>query len=161
MNITIKHLIETLRKAAASPENHAPDQVNFFSNIRENSVLVNCGTACCIAGDLILQEWMMNDEPEEELTELINLRGVDPDYWVSDALGLSDLESTLAFDSNTHYELHLLLADTLDSGLRLSTERRLRFGFESSYTEFTYAMLNNDILDLEELKAWIRSISNP
>jgi hypothetical protein len=104
---------------------------------------------------------MMNDEPEEELTELINLRGVDPDYWVSDALGLSDLESTLAFDSNTHYELHLLLADILDSGLRLSSERRLRFGFESSYTEFTYAMLNNDILDLEELKAWIRSISNP
>jgi hypothetical protein len=161
MEITIKHLVETLRKAGSNPENHALDQRDYFSDIREDSVLTNCGTACCIAGDLILQQWVMNSATEDELRDLIGMQSIDPGDWVSETLGLSDLEATLAFDSNTHYELHLLLADSLDSGLRLSSEHRLRFGFNSSYTEFTYAMLNNDILDLEELKDWVRSIVNP
>jgi hypothetical protein len=52
-SITLTDLINSLRKAASTPEAHEPAQQHYFSQAQEDSVLVHCGTACCIAGDLL------------------------------------------------------------------------------------------------------------
>lgn len=156
--ITISDLIQSLRKAAANPEAHAPAQRTYFSTLYEDSVLVNCGTACCIAGDLMLKAH--EGSTEEELYDIIHQRELTTTIadWVTNELGLSDLEATLAFYANTHYEIHLLLADLLEAGLRLPYSFRVVFSGKSTYTSFDRAFFGYDeeSLSLEELKDWMR-----
>jgi hypothetical protein len=160
-HVTMTDLIHSLRKAAAHPEAHSSAQQSYFSDIRENSVLVNCGTACCIAGDLMLQEHVNNQATEDQLNTILDSRSIDPDEWATRALGLSDVESVLAFDSNTHYEVHLLLADLLEAGLRLPGDGLVSMSYESTYTEFHRAYLDDEktSITLNELKDWMRSIA--
>jgi hypothetical protein len=156
IQLTLTDLVDSLRIAAANPDAHAIAQLNYFSELKEDSVLVNCNTACCIAGDLVLKAHA-DDKASQE--EILNSSDKDPYEWVQDALGLSNLEATLAFDPSTHYELHLLLADLLEEGLRLTDRDYLSLA--SSYTEFRWAHLEDGqrFMDLEELKDWMRSIA--
>jgi hypothetical protein len=154
IKITLADLVKSLRKAAANPEAHAPAQQVYFSELKPNSVLINCGSACCIAGDLILRA---HADTEEAQKLLINTDKTDPCDWVQAALGLSNLESDLAFNPGTHYQIHLVLADILDAGLRLPDVDYVALA--STYTEFRWARLEDESrdLDLEELLDWMRS----
>jgi hypothetical protein len=158
MTITINSLIQSLRIAGSNPEAHAPAQLEYFSELQEDSVLVNCGTACCIAGDLMLKAHADNLAAQVEILDSIEM---DPYDWVQNALGLSNLESTLAFEPNTHYELHLLLADLLEAGLRLPDVDYLAISPASTYTEFHWARLEDEdmFMGLNDLKSWMVSIA--
>jgi hypothetical protein len=161
-SITMTDLIQSLRKAAANPEAHAPAQQHYFSQVQEDSVLVHCGTACCIAGDLLLKAHAYASE--EQLKEIINSCGkpIVPGDWVRENLQLSDVEATLAFDANTHHEIHLLLADLLEQGFRLpDSEGRLELSSESTYTEFDcgYFGYYEHSADLDEVLGWMQSIA--
>jgi hypothetical protein len=75
-----------------------------------------------------------------------------------DALGLSNLEANLAFNPDTHYQIHLVLADILEAGLRLPDVDVVTIA--STYTEFRWARLEDEErgdMDLEELLDWMRS----
>jgi hypothetical protein len=156
VQITINDLVDSLRKASASPESHALAQQVYFSELKPNSVLINCGSACCIAGDLILQA---HADSEEAQKILINTDETDPCDWVQAALGLSNLEANLAFNPATHYQIHMVLADILGQGLRLPDVDYVALA--STYTEFRWARLEdeNKDLDLEGLLEWMRSIA--
>jgi hypothetical protein len=159
IQITLTDLVSSLRKAASNPEAHASAQLAYFSELKDNSVLINCNTACCIAGDLMLKAHVDAQTSQEQIDALLDSDVSDPHEWVQDALGLSNLEATLAFDPATHYELHLLLADILEEGLRLTDRDYLSLA--STYTVFCHAHLEDEqrVLDLEELKEWMRSIA--
>jgi hypothetical protein len=161
IKITLADLIQSLRKAAANPEAHSLAQQSYFSELQEDSVLVNCGTACCIAGDLILKAHVDDQSSQEEIDEILDSGDMDPYDWVQYALRLSNVEATLAFDPGTHYEIHLLLADLLGAGLRLDDMDYVMISPESTYTVFHWAHLEDDdvSLNLEELKEWMRSIA--
>jgi hypothetical protein len=158
IRITLTDLIQSLRQAASSPEAHAPAQLAYFSELTDNSVLVHCGTSCCIAGDLILKAHADSEASQEEV---LNSDDIDPYEWVKDALGLSNLEAVLAFDPSTHYELHRLLADLLEDGLRLRDVDYLMLPTTSTYTEFRWAHLEDEgmFMDLNQTKDWMRSIA--
>lgn len=162
IQITLTDLIQTLRKAASNPEGHEPAQRRYFSELQDDSVLVNCGTACCIAGDLALKAHA--DASKREIKNIIkHWTGMaTPGIWVAKELGLSYAERILAFDGNTHYEAHLLLADLLEAGLRIpDSVGTLGLSCESTYTAFDYAYFGFDEsrMNLEELKAWMRSVA--
>jgi hypothetical protein len=162
IKITMSDLVQTLRKAAAHPERHASAQLKYFSPIKEDSVLVNCGSACCVAGDLMLKAHA--DEPKRKLNDIIekwNVK-VDPWSWVTKELGLTGLESELAFDSNTHYRVHLVLADLLEAGLRLEYRGGVEMSAMSTYTHFDWASPGDDegrCMNLEEFLEWMRAIA--
>jgi hypothetical protein len=160
--ITITDLIETMRKAASNPEAHARAQVSYFSELRPDSVLTHCGTACCVAGDLLLRAH--KHLPEEKLKEMIDHvdRQFTPWKWVTQELSLTRLEATLAFNASTHYRIHLMLADILEKGLRLPDVCEIAISSYSDYTEFDAAYLGRDFdnpLNLNEFLGWIRSIA--
>jgi hypothetical protein len=160
--ITMQDLIDSLRKAASSPESHAKAQRSYFSLLKEDSVLVNCGSACCVAGDLLLKAH--SGSSEEELKAIIAQRGgqVNPVEWVANELRLTEVEATLAFDVDTHHEVHSLLADLLEQGLRLPDDEGLvELSCNSTYTEFdcAYVGVHQDVMDLDELLSWMRGIS--
>lgn len=157
--ITMTDLIYSLRTAAASPEAHSLAQGSYFSELQDDSVLVNCGTACCIAGHLMLKGHQ--DEPQQEIDKILNTNGRDPEDWVRNSLELSNVESTLAFDPNTYYEIHLVLADLLEAGLRLPDRDRVVLSEDSWYTEFFWAYLEDEdrYLNLQETLDWMRSIA--
>jgi hypothetical protein len=155
IQITIKDLVDSLRKAASNPEAHAPAQQVYFSKLKPNSVLVNCNTACCIAGDLMLQAHSGTEAAQEIILDPYK---ADPYEWVQDALGLSNLEANLAFNPDTHYQIHLVLADILDAGLRLPDVDYVALA--SNYTEFRWARLEDEDredMDLEEFLGWMRA----
>jgi hypothetical protein len=163
-SITITDLIETLRKAASNPEAHAPAQRKYFTPLKENSVLVNCNTACCVAGDLMLKAH--KGASEEKIDAILSywVYPVTPGIWVANELGLTDLEVTLAFGHNTHYRIHLLLADLLESGLRLHHFGEVEISRGSNYTTFEWASLgesDNKGVNLREFLEWMRSIAVP
>jgi hypothetical protein len=159
--ITMSDLIKSLRKAAASPEQHAFAQQHYFSLAREDSVLVNCGTACCVAGDLMLKAHA--DEPEERIGNIIYgwRSSVIPSDWVKNKLRLTELEATLAFDAHTHHQIHSLLADLLEQGLRLPDVRTVGLSCESNYVEFDCAFFGYTVEPtyLEELLDWMQEIA--
>jgi hypothetical protein len=159
--ITLKDLIETLRKASAHPKAHSPAQQSFFSRLRSDSVLVNCGSACCVAGDLMLKAHQ--DCSEQRLDDIIRYcyGSNSPGEWVTNELGLSDAEETLAFNAYTHHEIHSLLADLLEAGLRLPDVDVVGLSDFSTYTTFDWAYLENEdkYLKLKELKDWMIAIA--
>jgi hypothetical protein len=160
--VTIQDLIATLRKASANPESHAPAQMQYFSELKPNSVLTHCGTACCIAGDLILRASLNEQASQAEIDRIIlTPYESDPYSWAQDALGLSNVEASLAFESNTHHEIHSLLADLLEAGLRLPDRDAVSMHSASTYTVFHEAYLEEEdrYMDLEELKEWMRFIA--
>jgi hypothetical protein len=156
--ITMSDLIATLRKSAAQPDGHEEAQKGYFSAVQDNSVLTHSGTACCVAAYL----FMVAHEglSDQEINEIV--RYTDPDLWVEKTLGLSDVESSLAFDSGTNHEIHSTLADILESGLRLEHLEGVAFSSGSTYTKFEWASIGDHEghwLSLEELKDWMRSIA--
>jgi hypothetical protein len=159
--ITITDLIASLRKAAVNREAHAQAQRSYFSDLKPDSVLVHCGSACCVAGDLLLQAHA--DESEEELVNLISkrVRITNPGEWVANELRLTEVEATLAFDGNTHWEVHLLLADLLEQGFRLPDDgNTVELSLNSTYTDFDCAYVGlDDTFNLNELKSWMRGIA--
>jgi hypothetical protein len=161
ITITMSDLINSLRQAAASPEQHAFAQQHYFSEMKEDSVLVNCGSACCVAGDLMLKAHA--DESEERISKIIYAwrYSVTPSDWVKTKLGLTELETTLAFDTNTHYRVHSLLADLLEQGLRLPDVCAVGLSCDSNYVEFDCAFFGfyQESLGLEELLDWMREIA--
>jgi hypothetical protein len=162
IQITMADLVQTLRKAAAHPEQHAKAQLKYFSEVKEDSVLVNCGTACCVAGDLMLKAHAGASQRKiNDIIEKWNVK-VDPWSWVTRELGLTGVESELAFDSNTHYRVHLLLADLLEEGLRLDHRGGVEMSAMSTYTYFDWASPGDDegrCMNLEEFLEWMRSIA--
>jgi hypothetical protein len=161
-SITLADLIQSLRKAASNPEAHAPAQQHYFYRIQDDSVLVHCNTACCIAGDLLLKAH--SDASEEELKTIISQRvgQANPAEWVRNELRLTEVEATLAFDSNTHHKVHTLLADLLESGLRLPDDKGpVELSYTSTYTEFNcaYVGIDDEIMDLNELLSWMWAIA--
>jgi hypothetical protein len=161
--ITIKDLIETMRKAAANPKAHAHAQGSYFSRLRSDSVLINCGSACCVAGDLMLKAH--HGYSREYINDILGYCGsVNPGDWVASELGLSDAEENLAFSSYTHHEIHSLLADLLEAGLRLSHPGKLEICGTADYLNFNSAYLEEDgeegeSMNLEELKKWMIAIA--
>jgi hypothetical protein len=157
IQLTLKDLVNSLRKAASNPEAHAPAQQVYFSAVQDDSVLVNCNTACCIAGDLVLKA---HSDLEAAQEIILNVNKLDPQDWVQAALGLSNLEANLAFHPDTHYQVHLVLADLLEAGLRLPDVDYVSLA--STYTEFRWARLEDEgreDMDLEELLDWMREIA--
>jgi hypothetical protein len=162
IKLTLTDLITSLRKAASDPEAHSKAQQHYFSAAQDDSVLVHCGTACCIAGDLFLQSHA--DQPERELKELINRCGkpIVPGDWVRKELGLSDVEATLAFDANTHCEIHELLADLLAQGFRLpDSGGSVELSCQSTYADFDCAYFDSyeSPADLDEVLYWMSDIA--
>jgi hypothetical protein len=160
--ITMQDLISVLRKASSNPQAHAKAQRSYFSELKEDSVLVNCGSACCVAGDLVLKAHQ--GASEEELNAIISQRGgqINPAEWVVNELRLTEVEATLAFDVDTHHEVHSLLADLLEQGLRLPDDKGLvELSYNSTYTEFdcAYVGVYQDVMDLDELLSWMRKIA--
>jgi hypothetical protein len=164
IKITLKDLVDSLRKAASNPEEHAPAQRKYFTSLKPNSVLVNCGSACCVAGDLILKAH--KGASEEKIDAILSYwrYPVTPGQWVSRELGLTDIESTLAFSASTHYLIHLTLADLLEQGLRLDHFGEVEISRGSNYTTFEWASLGDSDdkgVNLQELLEWMRSIVYP
>jgi hypothetical protein len=160
--LTIQDLINSLRKASANPEAHSPAQQYYFSAVQDDSVLVHCNTACCIAGDLLLKAH--SDASDSEIREMIDKCGrpIVPEDWVQKELGLSDVETTLAFDASTHHEIHSLLADILEQGLRLpDSSGRLELSCESTYIDFDcgYFGYYEHPVDLEGVLEWMSKIA--
>jgi hypothetical protein len=161
IKLTLQDLINSLRRASANPEGHAYAQRNYFSRVKENSVLINCNTACCIAGDLMLKAYA--DEPEK-LDKILSQksRSVNPGEWVANELRLTEVEATLAFDVNTHHEIHETLADLLDQGFRLPDHgNTVELSYNSTYTKFdcAYVGLYDGFTTLGEMKRWMRGIA--
>jgi hypothetical protein len=162
VEITFSDLISVLRKASSNPHSHADAQRSYFSDLKEDSVLTRCGTACCVAGDMILRAHA--DSSEEEVATLIEYWSYTetPWEWVKDRLGLTEVEAILAFDINTHHEIHAQLADLLEQGLRLpDDEEMIELSYGSTYTEFECAYLDHqpEALDLDEVLSWMRGIA--
>jgi hypothetical protein len=155
--ITMSDLIATLRKAAANPEGHAEAQKYYFSRVQENSVLTYSGTACCVAAYLFMQAH--EGLSDREINEIVGY--TDPDEWVAKTLGLNGIEQVLAFDSSTHYQVHELLADILEQGLRFPSTGTVVISYGSTYTKFERACLTacGNRMNLEELKDWMREIA--
>jgi hypothetical protein len=155
--ITLADLVNSLRKAASNPEAHAQAQRSYFSALKENSVLTNCGTACCVAGDLMLQAHADTEAAQEII---LNPYKDDPYDWVQNTLELSNLEANLAFNPDTHYQIHLVLADLLEAGLRLPDVDYLSLA--STYTQFRWARLEDEDrgdMGLDELLDWMREVA--
>jgi hypothetical protein len=164
IQLTLTDLITSLRKAASNPEAHAPAQRKYFTPLKENSVLVNCNTACCVAGDLMLKAH--KGASERKIDEILSYScyPVTPGTWVASELGLTDLEVTLAFGHNTHYKIHSLLADLLEQGLRLHHFGEVEISRGSNYTTFEWASLGESDdkgVNLQEFLEWMRSIARP
>jgi hypothetical protein len=162
VEITFSDLISVLRKASSNPYSHADAQRSYFSDLKEDSVLTHCGTACCVAGDMILRAHA--DSSEEEVAKLIEYWSYTetPWEWVKDRLGLTEVEAILAFDINTHHEIHEQLADLLEQGLRLPDDgEMIELSYDSTYTEFECAYLDHhpEALDLDEVLSWMRGIA--
>jgi hypothetical protein len=160
VQITIADLVDSLRKASSNPQAHEPAQLTYFSDLKDNSVLTHCGTACCVAGDLLLKSCA--DEPEEELKRLVRNYPINTWSVVSDKLKLNRVESTLAFDSRTHYRVHELLADLLDAGLRLYSPHEVILASKNTYTEFRRAYIStgyNKEVSLKGLLEWMWTIA--
>jgi hypothetical protein len=160
--VTIQDLIDTLRKAAASPEAHCKAQRSYFSRLKEDSVLTQCGTACCVAGDLVL--WAFRESSREVINDIIGFCGheFDPGEWITNELGLSEVEASLAFDSTTHYQIHILLADLLEQGLRLPDNKgTIELSYNSTYVNFdcAYVGVYQDVMNLDEVLNWMRKIA--
>jgi hypothetical protein len=158
--LTIQDLIDSLRKASANPESHAKAQKRCFSRLKSDSVLVNHGRACCVAGDLLLKAHQ--GESKDCINDIIGYchRDIDPVAWVANELGLSDVEAILAFDANTHSEIHILLADLLEQGMRLpdNDAESIELSYNSTYTKFdcVYVGLYDEITTLGEMRSWMR-----
>jgi hypothetical protein len=162
VEITFSDLISVLRKASSNPHSHADAQRSYFSDLKEDSVLTQCGTACCVAGDMILRAHA--DSSEEEVAKLIEYWSYTetPWSWVKDRLKLTELEAVLAFDVHTHHEIHAQLADILESGLRLpDDEDMIELSYDSTYTEFECAYIGDygEAIDLDEVLSWMRGIA--
>jgi hypothetical protein len=165
IQLTLTDLVKSLRKAASDPEAHAPAQRKYFTPLRSNSVLVNCNTACCVGGDLILKAH--KGASERKIGEIMSYwyyYRVTPGRWVASKLELTDLETTLAFSPNTHYKIHLLLADLLEQGLRLHHFGEVEISRGSNYTSFEWASLGDSDgkgVNLREFLEWMRLIAVP
>jgi hypothetical protein len=162
IKLTMSDLVQTLRKAAADPERHASAQLTYFSDLKEDSVLTQCGTACCVAGDMILRAHA--DESKRKIQSIIEewTTKIDPWSWVTKELELTGVEAELAFGSNTHYLVHLLLADLLEAGLRLHHRGGVDMSCISTYTYFDWASPGDGegrCMNLEEFLDWMRSIA--
>jgi hypothetical protein len=162
VEITFSDLISVLRKASSNPHAHASAQRSYFSDLKEDSVLTQCNTACCVAGDMILRSHA--DSSEEELAELIEYWSYTetPWDWVKDRLGLSEVEAILAFDINTHHEIHSQLADLLEQGLRLPDNKGgIELSYNSTYVNFdcAYMGIDDEIFGLKETLNWMRAIA--
>jgi hypothetical protein len=158
--ITMQDLVQVLRKASANPREHAEAQQHYFSDLKENSVLVNCGSACCVAGDLVLKAHA--DASEEEIREILNYDTTfTPSGWVANELGLTETEAALAFSANTHHEIHAMLAYILEAGLRLPDVSRIGFSSHSTYTTLNWAYLpdQDKCLTLEQVLDWMLEIA--
>jgi hypothetical protein len=158
--ITIADLVDSLRKASSNPQAHQPAQLTYFSDLKDNSVLTHCGTACCVAGDLLLRAHA--DYSEEELKALVDNYPINTCTLVSDVLKLNRVEATLAFDSRTHYRVHELLADLLDAGLRLYSPYEVIMYHGNTYTCFHRAYINAGYykeVSLEGLLEWMWTIA--
>jgi hypothetical protein len=158
--ITMQDLINSLRKAAAKPREHSEAQQHYFSEIQENSVLVNCGSACCVAGDLVLQAHA--DSSEEEIRTIIKGETVfSPRDWVATELRLTQTEAHLAFSCYTHHKIHSALADILEAGLRLPDVDHIGLSSDSYYDSFDCAYLEYEdkYISLGEVLDWMRSIA--
>jgi hypothetical protein len=160
--VTIQDLIDTLRKAAARPEAHSKAQRTYFSRLKKDSVLTNFDKACCVAGCLVLQAH--KESSREVINDIIGFCGheFDPGEWITNELGLSEVEASLAFDSTTHYQIHLLLADLLEQGLRLPDNKGLiELSYNSTYVNFdcAYVGVYQDVMDLGEVLSWMRKIA--
>jgi hypothetical protein len=153
--ITMSDLVSSLRKAAANPEAHAEAQRYYFSPVQENSVLVHSGTACGIAAYLFMQAH--EGLSDEEIDEILHC--VSPDEWVAKELGLSKVEYTLALDPNTHHEVHALLADIMEGGLRLRDLGRVKISSYYTYNSLDWACRVNGgkYIRLEAFKDWMRA----
>jgi hypothetical protein len=160
IQITIADLVDSLRKASSNPQAHQPAQLTYFSDLKDNSVLTHCDTACCIAGDLLLRAHA--DYSEEELKALVDNYPINLWALVSDKLKLNRVEATLAFDCRTHYRVHELLADLLDAGLRLYSPHEVILASKNTYTEFRRAYIStgyNKEVSLKGLLEWMWSIA--
>jgi hypothetical protein len=162
IKLTLQDLIDSLRKASANPEAHAKAQKSCLSRLKSDSVLVNHGRACCVAGDLMLKAHQ--GASREYINDIIGYcdRDIDPVAWVTNELGLSDIEAILAFDSNTHHAIHETLADLLDQGFRLPDHgNTVELSYNSTYTEFdcAYVGLYDEFTTLGEMKSWMRGIA--
>jgi hypothetical protein len=160
IQITIADLVDSLRKASANPHAHEPAQLTYFSKLQKNSVLTHCDTACCIAGDLLLRAHA--DYSEEELKALVDNYPINLWALVSDKLKLNRVEATLAFDCRTHYRVHRLLADLLESGLRLYCPESVVLYHKNTYTRFYRAFLGHGdakVVGLKELLDWMEAIA--
>jgi hypothetical protein len=160
VQITLQDLIDSLRKASANPEAHETAQEYYFSELQDDSVLVHCGTACCIAGDLLLKAHA--DASEEEIRAILNYETMfTPGSWVASELGLTETEATLAFSAHTHHEIHAMLADILEAGLRLPCVGRIGISNHSTYTKFEWAYMSDKdkCMTLEEVLDWMREIA--
>jgi hypothetical protein len=158
--ITMQDLIESLRKASANADAHAKAQPHYFSELQENSVLVNCGSACCVAGDLVLQAHA--DSSEEEIRAIINGDTVfTPRGWVATELELTQTEAHLAFSCYTHHKIHSALADILEAGLRLPDVDQIGLSSASYYNSFDCAYLANEdkYISLGEVLDWMRGVA--
>jgi hypothetical protein len=160
--ITINDLVQALRKAASNPEAHEPAQRSFFSKLKEDSVLVSHDKACCVAGYLMLKAH--EGACESEIADIVELDYYScsdghPSEWVSNELGLTYVEQTLAFDSCTHHAVHRLLADLLEAGLRLPNVGTVGLSSNSDYTNLSWVFVSNPdrFLSLDELLDWMRA----
>jgi hypothetical protein len=160
VQITIQDLIDNLRKASANPREHAKAQQHYFSELQENSALVNCGSSCCIAGELALQAHA--DASEEEIRAIIEGETVlSPRDWVTKELGLTKTEAHLAFSCYTHHKIHSALADILEAGLRLPDVGQIGLSCVSCYDSFDCAYLAHEdrYISLGEVLDWMRGIA--
>jgi hypothetical protein len=162
VEITFSDLISVLRKASSNPHSHADAQRSYFSDLKEDSVLTHCGTACCVAGDMILRAHA--DSSEEEVAKLIEYWSYTetPWEWVKSRLGLTEVEAILAFDINTHHQIHAQLADLLEQGLRLPDDgEMIELSYNSTYVNFdcAYVGVYQDVMDLGEVLSWMRKIA--
>jgi hypothetical protein len=122
-------------------------------------------TACCIAGDAA---WRLYDEchdiPAENMYEV--------DIWASylfpdedlhiwalaqEHYGLSDAEADLIFGDKSTYQLHLLMADLIESGRCLGSNLNIEHIWSDSYSDpmvgvsFNFRGEDPETLPLEEL----------
>jgi hypothetical protein len=158
--LTMSDLIASLRKASNNADAHTEAQEHYFSEIKENSVLVNCGSACCVAGDLVLKAHA--DASEEEIRAIIEGETVfTPSGWVATELGLTNTEAHLAFSCYTHHRIHAMLANLLEAGLRLPGVGLIGLSSASYYNSFDCAYLANEdkYISLREVLDWMREIA--
>lgn len=109
----------------------------------------------------MLKEYLENQAADAEIARIIHSDAIRPDIWVRAMLGLTQVEEALAFECNTHYEIHLLLADLLEAGLRLNAPGMVEFPSDATYTEFRWLYLDDTdvFLNLQETLDWMREIA--